>query len=797
MDCFGFGEAQDRLDATTASALAGAAIALALACVSRRPGRVTRFPRTVLAALAAVTVAAGAALVDPAGPALRLSIDPSTEPLLPADDPAHDAYERAVLAFGDDEVFVVAMETDDVFTEENLRALRRISHAVSRLPGVRSVSSLVDVTNFRYQPEDDWIAVQPFIEEVPEAPEALARLRERALAHPVYRQTLVSVDGRAAALNVTFREMTDREFIASGLDEKIRAILEGETTEGRRFHVSGRPHIKAVMYHAMTRDLLRLIPIAVAILAAVLAVVAGTVRGVVLPLLTVTLAVLWTFGAIAFLERPLTVLTVLLAPTLVAIGSVYGVHVITRYEEEAARSAEPEEAARRTLGHVIFPVAISGLTTAVGFGALLVTDVPAVFELGAFSVFGIGCITLLAVTLVPAVLALLPLRPAAARRIRLAGRIDRLLDARLADLARASRRHSGAAIAVFAALAALAAAAVPRIEIDTDYLSYFEEGAEVRREFEAINRLLAGAIPLFVVFEGDERGWLRDPEVLRALAGVEERLGELPGVTRTLSFLATLRLLNRAIEADDPAAERIPDSRGAVAELLFMVPKDDMQRFATVDQRATNVIARTGEVGSAAVRRLSRRMEAVISAVPVPGALRAFVTGNAILLSRAADGVARSQALTVGLAALTIFSLLAVGLRSPRLGLVAMVPNAVPVLFYFGVLGAGAAPLSLPTSLIGSVALGIAIDATVHFLVRYRNERAAGCGPEEAALRAGRRVGRPIGVTSTMLVLGFLSIAFSEFQTLQQFAWLSALTMGFCCLTDLVLLPALLVRLRL
>ena len=150
----------------------------------------------------------------------------------------------------------------------------------------------------------------------------------------------------------------------------------------------------------------------------------------------------------------------------------------------------------------------------------------------------------------------------------------------------------------------------------------------------------------------------------------------------------------------------------------------------------------------------------------------------------------------VGLAAVTIFFLVALGIGSLRLGLVAMLPNVVPVLIFFGLLGFGVAPLSLATSLIASVALGIAVDDTAHFLVRYRKERAAGKDPEAAALVCARRVGRPIAITSLMLMAGFLVVSLSSFATLRQFGALSAATMGICLLTDLVLLPALLVRSR-
>jgi predicted RND superfamily exporter protein len=150
----------------------------------------------------------------------------------------------------------------------------------------------------------------------------------------------------------------------------------------------------------------------------------------------------------------------------------------------------------------------------------------------------------------------------------------------------------------------------------------------------------------------------------------------------------------------------------------------------------------------------------------------------------------------VGLAALSILVLLAMLLRSVKLGIIAMAPNVVPILLFFGLLGAGLAPLSLPTSLIASVALGIAIDDTVHYLVRYRDEREHGLDPSAAIRITSRQVGRPMLVAALMLILGFLVVALSGFATLRQFGLLSAATMAICLGTDLVLLPALLVKTR-
>jgi hypothetical protein len=557
--------------------------------------------------------------------------------------------------------------------------------------------------------------------------------------------------------------------------------------------------VKSQVYHLMMRDLALLMPLAVAGIAGVLTFCLGSWRGVVLPLGSVLIATLWTFGAIALLGRPLTILTVILAPNLISIGSVYGVHVITRYEEESHSVADSPAAALRCLEHITTPVLISGLTTVIGFGALLVTNVPAVFELGAFSVLGVACCTLLSITAVPAALALLPLpawsaRPGFLRRV--SGRIQAVFGAVLRLFNHSSARYSRSVIALWVLLSLLAAWQVPRLHVDTDYLSFFDERSPVRRDFEAVNRLLAGAVPIYVVMGGETSGAMREPEALRAIERLERSVEKLPGVTHATSIVEVVQALNRAVEAGDPAQARIPDTRAGVAELLQLIPKGDAQRLLTTDHARANLVVRTGTVGSEAVLALAAALERSVAEAGLPASLTSSVTGNAILLSRSADGIANGQMQAVCLAAGSIFLLILAGLRSLPLAVIAMIPNVVPVLLFFGLLGAGIAPLSLPTSLIGSVALGIAIDDTVHYIVRYRAERMAGRDPDQASRRASQSVGTAIVTTCAMLVVGYSIIALSGFATLREFGLLSAGTMLLCLVTDLILLPALLMRWR-
>jgi predicted RND superfamily exporter protein len=766
---------------------------LVAAVAAYRPERWIGAARIVLLGIVIATGVAVAVLVRVEPPGLRLTIDPSTEPLLPRNDPAREVYQKAVLHFGEDEVFVIAMETDDIFLADRLQLLREVTDWLARLPEVRRVQSLTDVVAFQYDHEGDYLDITSLIEDIPEDPAELAALRERTLRDPLYQRTLVSDDGGTAAVNVTFRRMTDAEFIASGLDAKIEAHLASLATPGVSFHVAGRAHVKDAVYHGMLRDLRLLIPMALLVVAIGLGIVFGTRRGVLLPVGLIAVSTIWTFAAMAFLERSLTVLTVLLAPMLSAIGSVYGIHAVSRFEEEAAKAEDARSAAIATLRHLRLPVLLAGLTTMIGFGALLLTDVPAVFEVGAFSVLGVACLTLLSLVGIPPVLALLPLRSMGTRFAR---GLAAWLDERLAEVAAFAARHAMPVIASFMFLLLGCALAIPRIEIDTDYLSFFDPDVPVRVEFEAVNHLLAGAVPLFISIEGTGPGSFREPVPLFAIERLQEEAARIPYVSRTLSMVDTLKVMNRAMSKDDPAMEVLPETRGGAAELLFMAPKGDLDRYTNVNHGQANVLVRTGAIGTARVRETERALASAVAGAGFPEGMNPVVTGNAILLARSADGIAQGQPRTVGLAAVAIFILVLATFGRVRLALIAMVPNLAPVIAYFGMLGISGIPLSLPTSLIGSVALGIAIDDTIHFLVRYGEERRAGQDPAEAAHVAGRRIGRPIAITSVMLVAGFLVVALSGFATLRQFGVLSAATMTVGLVSDLLLLPALLVRAR-
>ena len=366
----------------------------------------------------------------------------------------------------------------------------------------------------------------------------------------------------------------------------------------------------------------------------------------------------------------------------------------------------------------------------------------------------------------------------------------------LARLATLATTRPTTILIVWVGLLTAAAAAIPAIVVDTDYLSFFDPRSDVRRDFTRASERLVGAAPIYIMVSGAGEGAFREPVNVQALERLQRLVDGVPGVSTTLSIVDFLAVLNRAFEGGAASAERVPATRKEISDFLFMIPKAKLRRFANTNHSRANLLVRTAASGSAAVGALRQRLDAAIVAAQLPPGLTAVVTGNTVVFAEASDGIAGNQLASMVLSAVSILLLMVLSLRSFGIGLVAMAPNLGPVVIFFGLLGAGLADLSLPTSLIGSVALGIAIDDTAHFIVNYQRMRAEGLAAADAAARCLRELGQPIVTTSLMLTAGYLVLTLSGFATLRQFGWLSALTIQICLWGDLLMLPALLARTR-
>jgi predicted RND superfamily exporter protein len=733
--------------------------------VSRYLNLVSRRPGWVLGALLLPTVLSLLALLDPETGHLRLRVDPSVERLLPQGDEERDFWSEARRVFGEQQTALVALPTDDVFSPDSLARIARLTRRLEDLPGVRRVVSLA---NAPYLDED------------------AGSLREQVRSNPLYRGVLVSADERVAAFVVFFEDLSDAELMARDYGSRIAAAASPDEV-----WVTGAPILQATTARLLLRQLGVVVPGAMAAGALILLLAFGSLRGVLLPVATMLLAVLWLLGTLAASGRALDLVTIIVPLLIVALGLAYAMHVVAEYYRtrlpEAQQGSDAEaERVRRSLAAVAVPLLVAGLSTAAGLAALILSPLAAIRDFALLALLGLVYTLALCLSLVPAGLSLAGrMRPG---RPPPAGGLFGRLATRLASFDVRRRR---AIVVVGVLLLLLGGAGATRIEAGASYIRDFRPDEPARLHYEAIDAAFGGATPLSIVIETNLPDAFTDPELLGEVEALQDWLERQPEVGGTTSLVDHLKLLHEVMTGEGRV---LPASQRLAKQLLVSGGGEAIEGYADLNFHTTRIAVRTHVESSEALGRLLERIERRLARLPP--LFQARVTGDAVLLARVVERIAIGQALSFGLALVAIYAILAVLFTSLRVGLYALLPNAIPLAVYFGLLGFAGLPLDPASSVIACIALGIAVDDTVHYMVRFRSDARRFASEQEATARTLRAVIRPISFTSLLLCAAFLMLTASELRNQVQFGLLAAFTLAVAWVVDVTLTPALCAGMR-
>jgi predicted RND superfamily exporter protein len=438
----------------------------------------------------------------------------------------------------------------------------------------------------------------------------------------------------------------------------------------------------------------------------------------------------------------------------------------------------------------------------------MVNRIPAIWELGAFAAIGVIFLTAVCLTFLPASLAMLSVEKVAVRARDGSPALERTL----IRLARHVASSQGMIALAAAAVALVALVGLRRIQVDSDFLLYFNRRAEVRQASEIINAEIVGTNPFYVVIQAPQSGGIRQWQTLWYINQLQEFLKSLPDITSSISIVDYLELLESGLQksqtgdlvidewgeiVDAPAPKKFWDDPAQLDPVLKMVATSP-ETFATVvtpDFRLANVLVRTRLSGS---REIEHTLDTIRRWIAghFPAEYPVRLTGNLVLMTGTTSEVVRGQVESLALAFGVIFLVLAGMFLSFRIGLLAILPNVLPVLVFFGLMGWLGIMLNVGTSLIPTIALGIAVDSTVHYMARLNRELRGEVDQAAAIRRTLATVGQPIVYTTVALVLGFLTFAFSSFVPIQSFGVLSSVTLAAGLGANLVLLPALLSTVR-
>jgi predicted RND superfamily exporter protein len=700
------------------------------------------------------------------------------------DDPDVAFYQSIKDTFGEDEFFVIAFSRPDLFTPPLLRMIAAITQELETIPEVREAQSLANVDYIHG--EEEYFEVRPFLERIPEDAPGLAALRKQALGNPLYVGNLVSADGETTALVVfpTAHEAEDGSFRKRLIEQTETVLAKHEELAGR-FHLAGWTMTNFSLSQYMKSDVAVFIPVTYLFITLTIWLFFRNVRLTLLALANISMCTGATMGLFPLLGITLNNVTTIVPPLVMALALADSVHIFAHLDKKLLDGApSPAKAMESILQRVITPCFLTSLTTAVGFISLVVSDIPPIKEFGYVASAGMIFEFLFSFLLLPPLM--LMCRPDAIYTLQ---RKDIGMGAFLGRLSTLVQTHARP-ITIFIALLTLGALwAASTIRVETNLLEYFKPSSPLRQELSYIEPRLSGVGTVDISVKAGERDALRDPDKLAVIDRLQTFALTLPGVDRTMSFVDFLKDMNMSFHNEDPDFYVIPESRELVSQYLLLYDSDDMDEFITPEYDQARILIRISEHSSAGQAELIESLRAFIDGHEHDG-LQIRVTGRAVQDVNTIDALVRGQVESLALAAAVITFIMFLALRSFVAGALSLIPNAFPIILNFGIMGLLGIPLNTSTALISVVALGIAVDDTIHFLTEYNRKRAENLPMREALQQSILDKGTAICASSLILVIGFGVLLFSSFVPTMSFGGLSAVIMITALIGDLIVLPA-------
>jgi uncharacterized protein len=508
----------------------------------------TRWPALIVFALLSAFAAAFTA---------RITVDTSLDAWFVEDAAALVRYQEFRKKFGEDEFIVLAVEADDVFTPSVLREVDRLTEAAADVPGVRHARSVTNVKVPRRAGRT--VRIEPLARRLPESAGEAAALRQRATSHPMIGGTLVSEDGRAAAIVVQLGRECDRFAEKAAVVHALRQ-LQQEPVPGVTIRLAGSPVINEAISRYTQRDLSTLTPVSFLIAAFCILLLFRRLAVPAVAMAVVGLATLWVLGLVGLLGWQINLLTPVLVMIILVVGVADAIHIFAAYFRELDGTRTPWAALHRALRHVLVPCLVTSLTTMAGFLSLLSSQLQPIRRFGMLAALGAGLAFLLSIFLIPTAIQLVP----AARQRGVPSGHPSPMDRLLHVLGRPTRRSSVAVMLVSLLIVVPCAWSIQYLGVTANPMNYFQPDDRVRRDAEAVERDLGGAASLEFLVRAPNSG-MTDLKVLDTLNTFTEWLETLPSVTRVDSFPGLLKEIDRLREGRDHG--KLPGSQREMVTL--------------------------------------------------------------------------------------------------------------------------------------------------------------------------------------------------------------------------------------
>lgn len=726
-----------------------------------------------------------------------LEFTPDYRAFFGPENPELQAFEALQNTYtkNDNVLMVLAPGDGRVFTRETLANVEWLTRQAWQIPYSIRVDS---ITNFQHtRAEGDDLVVEDLVSDAAGLSDAeLTEIQRVALAEPLLADRLVSSRGHVTGVNVvvqlpgvdTGKEGPEVVNHVRRLAQELRA-----RDPDLEVHMAGIVMMNNAFPEASERDMTTLVPAMFIVVIVVLGVMLRFVTGTAVTVLVIVASIVAAMGLAGWLGIRLTPPSASAPVLILTLAVADCVHLLASFLYEMRYHGRDKYAAMvESLRINLQPIFLTSLTTAIGFLSMNFSDAPPFHDLGNIVAMGVMIAFALSVTLLPALVLVLPIRVKAQP-----GREGHTMD-RFAEFVIRRRRALfwGMGIVIVGLIVFL-----PRNELNDEFVKYFDESFEFRRDTDFVTANLIGTYFIDYSIESPEAGGISDPAFLARVEAFAQWLRAQPETMHVNTLTDTLKRLNKNLHADDAGWYRLPEERDLAAQYLLLYEMSlpyglDLNNQINVDKSATRVRVTFPSLSTAGVLAFEERAQQWLEA-NAPEFVNTKGTGPTIMFAHIGHRNIRSMLVGTAIALVVISLVLVIALRSLKIGLISMVPNLVPAGMAFGLWGLLVGQVGLSLSVVASMSLGIVVDDTVHFLSKYlRARREKGYDTQDAVRYAFATVGMALWITSIVLVAGFGILALSGFELNAGMGLLTAVTIALALAADFLFLPPLLMKLE-
>ncbi len=757
----------------------------------------------------------------------KIKMDTSTEGFMHEKDPVLITYNEFREQFGRDERIAVAIKSDKIFTLEFVKTLRELHEEIEKnVPYLDDVTSLYNVRNTRGV--GDQLITDDLMEPFPTTQEEVDDIKQRALSSHFYKDLFINKDGTMTAIMIETDAYThegekeasidkafeegfedegfDEEAVTTNKNEKRAFLSDQENAKivkavmdvvkkyqekGLEIYVAGSPSVMDALKQQMAADMQKFTKVTFLIIIVFLFVMFRRASAVFYPLLVILFSLLTTIGSMAYAGVAFKLPTQIVPSLLLAVSVGATVHVLSIFFDKFNKTGDKKQAIGYTMGHSGLAIAMTSVTTAIGVGSFAGSEVAPIADLGTFASLGVMVSLFLTLTLLPALLSLTKLKP---KPLQGPSRLDRVME----KLAVIPVKYYKSIIAVSMALVITALYFGSKIELSHNPLYWFQPDNYNRISTETIDKNMNGTVTIEAVVDTKKvNGW-NDPNRLKTLntlsSDLEKYVDKYTHVGKVVSIATIVKETNRALHSNDENFYTIPDDENLVAQELLLFENsgsDDLEdvvdtQFSkakiTIKLPWTDAVKATGVLHYVELEVAKRFPQDEVK-----------VTGMIPLLVNTFAQAVKSSVESYFIAFIGISIMMMLILGSVRIGLLSMIPNLAPIILGLLLMYVGNIPLDMFTLLIGSIAIGLAVDDTIHFMHNFRRYYLQTGDSAKAIEHTFFTTGKAMVITSIVLSLGFYAYMFGKMISVQNFGLLTGSVILMALFADLLLAPALMI----